>query len=125
MAKCDGCEDRTVPPPTIVKGIPICPPCCGEYERKTVPVGSFPANPFGLYDMLGNVAQWTEDCANQNYNGAPTDGSPWVSGDCGKREVRVGDWAGSPWMLRSARRGGGIVTHAANGTGFRVAKTLP
>ena len=46
------------------------------------PVGSFAANAFGLYDMVGNVSEWTEDCYHDSYNGAPADGSAWTSGDC-------------------------------------------
>ena len=49
---------------------------------KTTEVGSYPANPFGLYDTHGNVWEWVEDCWNDGYEGAPDDGSAWTSGDC-------------------------------------------
>jgi formylglycine-generating enzyme required for sulfatase activity len=125
MAHCDGCDKQAAPPPTIVNGTPIYPPCCYEYQRKTLPVDSFPANPFGLYGMLGNAGQWTQDCANEDYIGAPKDGKPWTSGDCNEREVRGFDWADTPWYIRSATRGGNPQKSASNGIGFRLAKTLP
>jgi sulfatase modifying factor 1 len=58
---------------------------CRDGYAFTSPVGSFPPNQFGLYDMLGNVMDWNEDCWNANYSGAPTDGTAWQSGDCGRR----------------------------------------
>lgn len=77
------------------------------------PVGSYTANPFGLHDMLGNVAEWCEDCWNENYVGAPADGSPWRSGNCDRRVLRGGHWASdaegfrtgvTPRELRAASR---------------------
>ena len=61
----------------------------GEYREQTMPVGSFPANSFGLHDMHGNVLEWTEDCWNQSYAGAPSDGSAWTSGRCDQRVLRA------------------------------------
>src|SRR5207302_6188696 len=79
---------------------------------------------FGLYDMLGNVMDWTEDCSNANYSGAPTDGTAWQSGDCGRRVVRGGSWDMDLRVVRSANRRG-ILTSRRNTTlGFRVARTL-
>ena len=63
------------------------------FAGRPMPVGSYPANPFGLHDMLGNVAEWCEDCWNENYLGAPADGSAWRSGDCERRILRGGHWA--------------------------------
>ena len=80
------------------------------------PVGSYQPNPFGLHDMLGNVAEWCEDCWNANYVGAPTDGSAWLSGNCDRRVLRGGHWASdaegfrtgiTPRALRTASRGAG------------------
>src|SRR5579863_9390837 len=48
-----------------------------------------PPNQFGLYHMIGNVMDWNEDCWNANYSGAPTEGTAWQSGDCGRRVLRV------------------------------------
>ena len=63
------------------------------FAGRRVAVGSYPANPFGLHDMLGNVAEWCEDCWNASYAGAPADGSAWRSGDCKLRVLRGGHWA--------------------------------
>ena len=72
----------------------------GEYRSKTLPVKSFKPNPWGLYQVHGNVYDWVEDCYHDSYNGAPTDGSAWTSGDCTYRVLRGGSWysisAGSP-----------------------------
>ncbi len=91
---------------------------------RTVPVGSYPANDFGLHDMHGNVREWTEDCWNANYNGAPSDGSAWTTGDCGQRVLRGGSWLVSPRLLRSANRDWGPVGGRIDIGGFRVSRTL-
>ena len=77
----------------------------GQYREKTVSVGSFPANAFGLHDMHGNVWEWVEDCYHDSYNGAPSDGSAWIARNCSRRVLRGGSWSGSPWFLPSAFRG--------------------
>ncbi|MBM3557674.1 MAG: hypothetical protein FJX47_19210, partial [Alphaproteobacteria bacterium] len=77
---------------------------CNDGHAYTAPVGSFRTNGFGLHDMIGNVLEWTEDCWNENYNGAPTDGSAWLSGNCNIRVLRGGSWSFSPWGARSALR---------------------
>ena len=64
----------------------------GEYRQATVPVNSFSPNPFGLYNVHGNVWEWVEDCWSENYSGAPTDGSAWTTGDCRYRVLRGGSW---------------------------------
>ena len=68
----------------------------GVYRGKTVPVGSFSANAWGVHDMHGNVWEWVEDCWNYSYEGAPADGSAWESGDCDVRVLRGGSWNNSP-----------------------------
>ena len=92
--------------------------------RKTLPVGSFSANAFGLYDVHGNVKEWVEDCWNDDYDGAPTDGSAWESGECDWRVVRGGSWYGKPRYLRSAYRGWNTTGNRNSNAGFRVARTL-
>ncbi len=77
---------------------------CDDGYAYAAPVGSFPANGFGLYDMLGNVWEWTEDCWNDSYRGAPTRGSAWMSGDCSQRVLRGGAWDDDPKYLRAADR---------------------
>jgi formylglycine-generating enzyme required for sulfatase activity len=66
----------------------------GVYREKTTPVGSFPANAFGLHDVHGNVLEWVEDCWHENYSGSPIDGAAWKSGgDCDRRVLRGGSWS--------------------------------
>ena len=96
----------------------------GRYRKKTMKVGSYPPNGYGLYDVHGNVWEWVEDCWNGNYEGAPEDGSAWESGNCGQRVVRGGSWVNVPRFLRSAYRFRDSTGFRFNYTGFRVARTL-
>ena len=97
----------------------------GAYRRRTTPVGMFGPNAFGLYDVHGNVWEWTEDCWHGTYAGAPRDGAAWTrGGSCGRRVLRGGSLINYPRELRSARR-------ISNGAGdwhylfgFRVSRTL-
>jgi formylglycine-generating enzyme required for sulfatase activity len=106
-----------------VPGLSQSAPCSDGYAY-TAPVGSFPANAFGLYDMHGNVRQWVEDCFHASYAGAPTDGSAWKGGDCAARVQRGGAWGYRPANLRSAYRDGIEPALRRSFTGFRVARTL-
>ena len=94
------------------------------YREKTMPVGSFPANPFGLHDMHGNASEWVEDCWNMTYQGAPFDGSAWERGDCSTRIRRGGSWDSLPWNTCSASRFPRGIGFREDGGGFRVARTL-
>jgi formylglycine-generating enzyme required for sulfatase activity len=101
---------------------------CGNrpgYAGRTTPVGLFPPNPFGLYDMLGNVLEFLADCKHDNYVGAPADESPWTEARCDVAAARGGSWSHDSWTVRAAARFG--ITNPFNtyGVGFRVAKTLP
>ncbi len=96
----------------------------GEDRQKTVPVDSFTPNPFGLYQMHGNVQQWVEDCNHDNYTGAPGDGSAWTSGDCSRRVLRGGSWGSYPWVVRAASRYWASPDGRNNDVGLRVARTL-
>ena len=95
----------------------------GRYIRKTVEVGSFPANRFGLHDVHGNVWEWVEDCYSDGYEGAPTDGSAW-EWNCGRRVLRGGSWYGGPGYLRSAYRNWSTTSLRDDDAGIRVARTL-
>ena len=97
---------------------------CDDGHARPSPVGSFQANGFGLHDVLGNVIEWTEDCWNESYRGAPSDGTAWESGDCGRRVLRGGSWSGSPSGLRSANRFRNPSGDRSSFDGFRVARTL-
>ena len=97
----------------------------GGFDRgQTTPVRTFAPNPFGLYDVHGNVWEWTEDCWNGSYRGAPADGSPWGAGDCGRRVWRGGSWVNTPRVLRSAARDWITTGFRGSLAGFRVARTL-
>ena len=102
-----------------------CDGCGSQWDdRSTALVGSFKPNAFGLFDTAGNVWEWVEDCVNDNYNGAPGDGSAWTSGDCGLRVLRGGSWYDFPRILRSALRYWNDTGVRYNNLGFRVARTL-
>ena len=94
-------------------------------RQRTLPVGSFPANGFGLHDMHGNVAEWVEDCWHDDYTaGAPTDGAAWVDRNCDGRVVRGGSWEDSQVEHRSAARTGGYKGDQFYTDGVRIARSL-
>jgi formylglycine-generating enzyme required for sulfatase activity len=96
----------------------------GNAGGKTHPVGSKPPNPFGLYEMVGNVWQWTEDCYAESYANASTDGSAnQAAKDC-LRVDRGGSWMYPAWLLRSATRERNPADYRDAIMGFRLAKTL-
>jgi formylglycine-generating enzyme required for sulfatase activity len=97
----------------------------GTTRYATVPVKSFDANPFGLYNVHGNVWEWVQDCQHDTYAGAPTDGSAWL-GQCilDKHVLRGGAWAGDPAGLRASTRGWFTADFRFNIGGFRVARNL-
>jgi len=91
----------------------------------THPVGEKPTNQFGLHDMHGNVWEWTQDCWNDNYTGAPADGNAWISGDCSRRVLRGGSWTDYPRVLRAANRNwNSTAIRKLIYFGFRVARSL-
>ena len=102
-----------------------CYGCSSQWDnKKTAPVGSFSANTWGLHDMHGNVFEWVQDCWNDSYRGAPTDGSAGGSGNCEDRVLRGGAWGGIPRLLRAAFRIGVSSGLRDNSIGFRVARTV-
>ena len=99
---------------------------CREAFPNTAPAGSFPANAWGLHDMLGNVYEWVQDCwSASSYEGAPADGSAWLEGDCDYRMIRGGSWRSTPENIRIANRVRNSVEDRDNTVGFRVARVLP
>jgi len=95
-----------------------------EDRQQTLPVDSFQPNPWGLYQVHGNIWEWTEDCYHDDYRGAPSDGSARTSGDCGSRVVRGGSWTDLPGNLRAASRTSASAGDWDGLEGFRVARTL-
>lgn len=110
---------------------------CDDGYKRTAPVGKYPANAFGLHDMLGNVFEWVEDCNHADYTGAPKDGSVWVA-DCndaddgeflsyvfGRGKIKRGSsWAMPAIRTRSAWRGFTPPENRGTDTGFRISRTL-
>jgi len=100
-----------------------CFNCGSEWDgRQTAPVGSFPANRFGLHDMAGNVQEWTEDCYKPGYDDVPQDGSAWVTNLCTQRSVRGGGYTSPLDSLRSAKRGQYDQNTRIDIIGFRVVR---
>ena len=97
---------------------------CGSIwdGEKTAQVGSFMANAWGTHDMHGNVWEWVEDCSNYDYDGAPSDGSAWTSGNCNYRVLRGGSWNNRPWVLRSENRLSLATENRSSYLGFRVVR---
>jgi len=96
----------------------------GLYRQKTVDVGTFRPNAFGLYDMHGNVWEWVQDCYKPSYEGAPADGSPVTFSGCNLHILRGGAWNYYPKMLRSAYRYATAPEVRLNNAGFRVARAM-
>ena len=97
---------------------------CDDGFGGPAPAGSFAANAFGAHDMLGNVAEWVEDCWNDTYTGAPPDGSAWQSGNCKSRVLRGGSWRNAPRVVRAAFRIRSGIGYHGGDIGLRVAMTL-
>ena len=104
---------------------------CADGHVVSAPVGTYRPNPFGLYDMLGNVWEWTADCWHGSYDDAPIDATGSArpasvrpdAGACSRRVVRGGSWFYGPMGLRSAKRSKDEPTRTYNSVGFRVART--
>jgi formylglycine-generating enzyme required for sulfatase activity len=104
-----------------------CAGCGSRWDvAQPAPVGAFAPNLFGLYDMVGNVWEWVEDCVHEDYRGAPPlDGSAWITGgDCSRHRLRGGSWASIPDEVRSANRSRGRPDEQSTVIGFRVARLL-
>jgi formylglycine-generating enzyme required for sulfatase activity len=116
----NGADQKAQDSIASTKGWTIAP--CNDGYAYTSPVGHYAPNAFGLYDMAGNAWQWIADCWHGDYNGAPTDGSVWTSGDCSGRVVRGGSWFLNPRNLRVAARVRYSVEMSL--VGFRLARSV-
>ena len=88
------------------------------------PVAEMSANRFGLFDINGNLKEWTADCWHSNYNRAPTDGSAWVNPGCETRVVRGADWSSTPELSYSAIRISSRASSRGARVGIRIARDL-
>ena len=105
------------------QGQAVCFSCGTPWDMvSTAPVGSLKPNPFGLYDTAGNVMEWVQDCYNEDYTGAPNDGSPWMTGDCTQHMVRGGAFNKPMSAAHSAARFKLPTEGTFNMLGFRVAR---
>jgi len=92
--------------------------------KQTAPVDSFEPNGFGLYDMIGNVWEWVQDCWKESYEGAPVDGRAWESSGCALRVIRGGSWGNYPEVARVAARYSAKPAFRGDNVGLRVARSL-
>ena len=96
--------------------------CSDGVGKRTAVVGHYQPNTFGLYDMHGNAWELVQDCWNENYRGAPSNGRAWTSGDCSRHVLRGGSWGHAPEHLRSAARGRSTRSFRDDAVGFRLAQ---
>ena len=96
----------------------------GKYRGAPTPVDTFAPNPFGLADMVGNVWEWTQDCWNETYAHAPTQGEAWRTGDCNRRVVRGGAFNNKASYARSGFRFWEVADLRSGLIGFRVAREM-
>ncbi len=97
---------------------------CSDGRVFTAPVGSFRANPFGLFDIYGNAREWVQDCWHNTYHHAPRNSQAWLSGNCQLRTVRGGSWDIKPSLVSSSWRGKLPAGHKDFLYGFRVARDI-
>ncbi|MFO1161483.1 MAG: formylglycine-generating enzyme family protein [Reyranellaceae bacterium] len=95
-----------------------------DSNHRTLPIQNFKANPWGLYQVHGNVDEWTQDCWHDSNIGNPADGSARSTGDCTRRVLRGGNWDNDPSSLRAAARFGVTADPGSIVIGFRVARSL-
>ena len=100
-----------------------CVDCGSQWDNKqTSPAGSFAPNAFGLYDMLGNAWEWTQDCYHSNYTGSTNSGNAWTAAGCTRNVLRGGSWIHGSRYARSASRYWSGTTFRSYFTGFRIAR---
>jgi formylglycine-generating enzyme required for sulfatase activity len=96
----------------------------GSPGQRTMPVDSYQPNPWGFYQVHGNIWEWVEDCLNDDYAGAPADGTAWLTGHCDRRVLRGGSWVSTASALESGSRYGVQAEGRVSNVGFRVARIL-
>jgi formylglycine-generating enzyme required for sulfatase activity len=101
-----------------------CADCGSPWDKRSAPVGSFAANPFGIYDMAGNVWEHVGDCWNNTYENAPKDGTAWEAGDCSRRVIRGGSWFTNHRLLQPSQRDSDPSGYSNPNVGLRVARSL-
>ena len=101
-----------------------CRQCSTGETEQTFPAGTYKANPYGLFDTAGNAAEWVEDCWNDNYRGAPTNGTAWTKGQCQLRVLRGGSFDSESDYVRSNSRFRYDFDVRYSGNGFRVVRQL-
>ncbi|WP_409523213.1 SUMF1/EgtB/PvdO family nonheme iron enzyme [Nitrincola sp. MINF-07-Sa-05] len=110
----------------LLDGYAVCDECGSEWDgERTAPVGQFPANAWGLFDMHGNVDEWVQDCYEDSYIGAPDDGSARINAGCTHQVMRGGSWFDIPRLIRASSRYRHPANASRNTWGFRVALDLP
>ena len=95
---------------------------CSDGYAWTSPVGHYKPNSFGVYDMQGNIWEWTADCWNNNYTGAPTDGSTWTTGDCDGHPSRGGSYGNAAFSAYLGVRVPRDADYVGHSWGFRVVR---
>jgi formylglycine-generating enzyme required for sulfatase activity len=109
----------------MLPGMSVCDGCGSEWDaQQTAPVGQLQANPWGLYDMNGNVEEWVEDCYSDTYAIAPNDGRPLTQPNCHYRVLRGGSWFDIDRVTRSSSRYRHPADTLDSTRGFRVALEL-
>jgi formylglycine-generating enzyme required for sulfatase activity/serine/threonine protein kinase len=98
---------------------------CGDgFSDRTAPVGTYSANDWRVFDVIGNVWEWVADCWHESYRQAPQDAGPWLatdSADCERRVIRGGSWYDGPELLLPRTRNWAVAEERNDVLGFRVA----
>lgn len=110
---------------SVKPGYSVCDSCGSQWDGvSSAPTGSQASNPFGLYDMHGNVAEWVEDCYHDSYQDAPTKNQIWLSDQCSSRVIRGGSWFDIPRVGHSSTRYRAEPELKASNWGFRVVRLI-